>query len=53
LSRPPPGLKAAYLFGSRILTGADKVFRLDGYSNSIYSPSCPRETRDEYEDPAE
>jgi len=53
LSRPPPGLKAAHLLDPGILTGADKVFRLDGYSNSIYSPSRPRETRDEYEDPAE
>ena len=53
MSRPPPGLKAAHLLDPETLTGADKVFRLDGYSNSIHSPSRPRKTRDKHEDPAE
>jgi hypothetical protein len=53
LSRPLPGLKAAQLLDPGTLTGADKVFRLDGYSNSIHSPSRPRKTRDTHEDPAE
>jgi hypothetical protein len=52
LSRPLPGLKAAHTLDPETLTGADKVFRLDGHSNSIHSPSCPRETRDKHEDPA-
>ena len=52
MSRPLPGLEAAHLIGLGNLAAADKVFRLDGYSNSIYSPSSPRTTRDEHEDPS-
>ena len=52
MSRPPPGLKAAYLFGSRILTGADNLLWLNGFSTSI-EPGRPLATRDKPEDPAE
>jgi len=54
LSRPRLRLNEdAHLSSPKIITGADKVFRLDRYSNSIHSPSRPRAKRNTHEDPAE
>ena len=53
MSRPLPGLRGTHSVSTGFWTAADKVLRLNGYSNSIHSPSRPRETRDKHEDPAE